>query len=74
MLMLYMSVKMIYLIKEIKNMWNMPNKLIGISTHNLKQARIAEANGADYIGIGPYITLIVKEILILLLVLKKQTE
>ena len=40
-------------IKEIKNMWNMPNKLIGISTHNLKQARIAEANGADYIGIGP---------------------
>ena len=40
-------------IKEIKNMWNMPNKLIGISTHNLKQARIAEANGADYIGVGP---------------------
>ena len=61
-------------IKEIKNMWNMPNKLIGISTHNLKQARIAEADGADYIGIGPYITLIVKVILILLLVLKKETE
>ena len=40
-------------IKEIKNMWNMPNKLIGISTHNLKQAQIAEANGADYIGVGP---------------------
>ena len=34
-------------------MWNMPNKLIGISTHNLKQAQIAEANGADYIGVGP---------------------
>ena len=40
-------------IKEIKNMWNTPNKLIGISTHNLKQAQIAEANGADYIGVGP---------------------
>ncbi len=40
-------------IKEIKNMWNMPNKLIGISTHNLKQAQIAETNGADYIGVGP---------------------
>ncbi len=40
-------------IKEIKNIWNMPNKLIGISTHNLIQARIAEANGADYIGVGP---------------------
>ena len=40
-------------IKKIKNMWNMPNKLIGISTHNLKQAQIAEANGADYIGVGP---------------------
>ena len=40
-------------IKEIKKMWNMPNKLIGISTHNLKQAQIAESNGADYIGVGP---------------------
>ena len=40
-------------IKEIKNMWNLPNKLIGISTHNLKQARIADTNGADYIGVGP---------------------
>src|SRR5438128_7979560 len=30
-----------------------PDKLIGISTHNLKQAVEAEAGGADYIGFGP---------------------
>ena len=29
------------------------NKLIGISTHDLDQAREAEQNGADYIGFGP---------------------
>jgi len=29
------------------------NKIIGISTHSLKQAKDAQANGADYIGIGP---------------------
>ncbi|MCK9417774.1 MAG: thiamine phosphate synthase [Nitrospirae bacterium] len=29
------------------------DKLIGISTHNLEQARAAEAAGADYIGFGP---------------------
>jgi len=29
------------------------DKLIGISTHSLEQARIAEAAGADYIGFGP---------------------
>ena len=29
------------------------NKLIGISTHSLEQAKEAEANGADYIGFGP---------------------
>ena len=28
-------------------------KLIGISTHSLEQARAAEAAGADYIGFGP---------------------
>ena len=27
--------------------------LIGISTHNVEQARIAVAGGADYIGFGP---------------------
>jgi thiamine-phosphate pyrophosphorylase len=29
------------------------DKLIGISTHSLDQARAAEAAGADYIGFGP---------------------
>lgn len=29
------------------------NKIIGISTHDLDQAREAEQNGADYIGFGP---------------------
>ena len=31
----------------------MGNKIIGISTHDLDQARQAEQNGADYIGFGP---------------------
>ncbi|HEY2990076.1 MAG TPA: thiamine phosphate synthase [Candidatus Binatia bacterium] len=30
-----------------------PKKIIGISTHDLPQARAAELNGADYIGFGP---------------------
>jgi thiamine-phosphate pyrophosphorylase len=30
-----------------------PHKVIGISTHNLEQARTAENGGADYIGFGP---------------------
>src|SRR5712692_3227162 len=30
-----------------------PDKIIGISTHDLDQARSAELNGADYIGFGP---------------------
>ncbi|NCO68771.1 MAG: thiamine phosphate synthase [Nitrospirae bacterium CG_4_10_14_0_8_um_filter_41_23] len=29
------------------------NKIIGISTHNLEQAKEAEKGGADYIGFGP---------------------
>lgn len=29
------------------------HKIIGISTHDVRQAREAEANGADYIGFGP---------------------
>ena len=29
------------------------DKLIGVSTHTLEQARTAEAAGADYIGFGP---------------------
>lgn len=31
----------------------MGRKLIGISTHDLEQARAAEQGGADYIGFGP---------------------
>jgi thiamine-phosphate pyrophosphorylase len=29
------------------------NKILGISTHNIDQARRAAADGADYIGVGP---------------------
>src|SRR5512137_1497181 len=31
----------------------MGRKIIGISTHDLEQAKEAEAGGADYIGFGP---------------------
>jgi thiamine-phosphate pyrophosphorylase len=31
----------------------MAGKIIGISTHDIEQAREAERNGADYIGFGP---------------------
>lgn len=31
----------------------MPNRIIGISTHDLPQASEAERGGADYIGFGP---------------------
>jgi thiamine-phosphate pyrophosphorylase len=31
----------------------MHNRIVGISTHTLAQAREAEAGGADYIGFGP---------------------
>ncbi|MFN0056552.1 MAG: thiamine phosphate synthase [Planctomycetales bacterium] len=30
-----------------------PDKLVGVSTHNLDQARQAVLDGADYIGVGP---------------------
>ncbi|HUO03688.1 MAG TPA: thiamine phosphate synthase [Candidatus Binataceae bacterium] len=30
-----------------------PDKIIGISTHSIEQAREAQAGGADYIGFGP---------------------
>ncbi len=29
------------------------NKIIGLSTHRIEEARAAEAAGADYIGVGP---------------------
>ncbi len=31
----------------------LPRKIIGVSTHSLRQALKAEKDGADYIGIGP---------------------
>ena len=31
----------------------MKERIIGVSTHSLEQAREAEASGADYIGVGP---------------------
>jgi thiamine-phosphate diphosphorylase len=31
----------------------MGQKIVGISTHDLEQAREAEQSGADYIGFGP---------------------
>ena len=31
----------------------LPDKIIGISTHDTAQARAAEAAGADYVGFGP---------------------
>ena len=36
-------------------------KLIGISTHEIDQAREAERNGADYIGFGPMFGTITKQ-------------
>ncbi len=30
-----------------------PRKLIGVSTHNIEQARVAALDGADYLGAGP---------------------
>jgi len=30
-----------------------PEKIVGVSTHNLEQARQAVLDGADYIGVGP---------------------
>jgi thiamine-phosphate pyrophosphorylase len=30
------------------------DKILGVSTHNLEQARQAVRDGADYIGVGPF--------------------
>lgn len=38
-----------------------PDKLIGISTHTMKQALDADAGGADYIGFGPIFPTSTKE-------------
>ncbi|MGL4998786.1 MAG: thiamine phosphate synthase [Cetobacterium sp.] len=39
-------------IKEVRKLLG-DNKIIGISTHNLKEAQKAVLDGADYIGVGP---------------------
>lgn len=39
-------------LKEIRQQL-LPHQIIGRSTHSLEQARVAEKEGADYIGIGP---------------------
>ena len=31
-----------------------PKKIVGVSTHNLEQAKKAVLDGADYIGVGPF--------------------
>ena len=38
-----------------------PSLLVGVSTHNLAQARAAATGGADYIGFGPVFTTTSKE-------------
>ncbi len=38
-----------------------PHKLIGLSTHRPDQARQAESDGADYIGVGPIFSTRTKE-------------
>lgn len=38
-----------------------PDKIIGLSTHSPEQARQAELDGADYIGVGPIFTTQTKE-------------
>ncbi len=39
----------------------MKDKIIGISTHNLEQAKEAEEGGAEYIGFGPVFSTTTKE-------------
>jgi thiamine-phosphate pyrophosphorylase len=39
----------------------MGDRIIGISTHSLEQAKRAEAEGADYIGVGPVFATQTKE-------------
>ncbi|OHE56659.1 MAG: thiamine-phosphate diphosphorylase [Thermodesulfovibrio sp. RBG_19FT_COMBO_41_18] len=38
------------------------NKIIGISTHSLEQAKEAEKDGADYIGFGPVFHTVTKDV------------
>jgi thiamine-phosphate pyrophosphorylase len=38
-----------------------PEKLVGVSTHNIEQARQAVLDGADYIGVGPTFPSVTKD-------------
>lgn len=38
-----------------------PNKILGVSAHNLKEAKKAEENGANYLGIGAIFTTTTKD-------------
>lgn len=37
------------------------NKIIGVSTHNIAQARMAQQSGASYIGVGPIFSTVTKD-------------
>jgi thiamine-phosphate pyrophosphorylase len=39
-------------VSEAKQIWG-SERIIGVSTHSLEQARLAVQTGADYIGVGP---------------------
>lgn len=39
-----------------------PSRIIGISAHTLEQAREAERDGADYLGVGPIFTSTTKQV------------
>ena len=38
-----------------------PGRLVGVSTHSVAQARAAERDGADYIGVGPMFATLTKD-------------
>lgn len=46
---------------EARRLWGTPGKLFGLSTHSEGQARAAEAQKPDYIGVGPVFATPTKE-------------
>lgn len=40
-------------LEEVKIFWDNPDKIYGLSTHNIEQAKAAEKLNPDYIGVGP---------------------
>lgn len=46
-------------LKEVRRL--MPSSIIGVSTHNLEEAKRAEGEGADYISFGPIFPTITKK-------------